>query len=52
MRQARKRADEREHYGYYHCIARVVDRKFLFGDEEKEHLVRLMKRYAAICGVE
>jgi hypothetical protein len=53
MRQARKLADEREDYGYYHCIARVVNQQFLFGDEKKEHLVRLMKGYAALfCGVE
>ena len=52
MRQARKRADERDEDEYYHWIARVLDRQFLFGDEEKEHLVRSMKRYTAFFGVE
>jgi REP element-mobilizing transposase RayT len=28
-----------------------VDRQFLFGGTEKEHLVKLMKRYADFCGV-
>jgi hypothetical protein len=46
MRHPRRKADQRDEYGYYHCVARVVDRQFLFGETEKEHLVKLMKRYA------
>ena len=37
--------------GYYHCISRVVNREFVLQEEEKEHLVRLMRRYEAFCGV-
>jgi hypothetical protein len=40
----RRKADQRDEFGYYHCVARVVDRQFLFGETEKEHLVKLMKR--------
>ena len=36
---------------YYHCVSRVVDRRFIFGDEEREHFVRLMRLYEAFCGV-
>ena len=37
--------------GYYHCISRVINRAFALGEEEKEHLVKLMRRYEAFCGV-
>ena len=32
--------------GVYHIVSRATNREFIFGDDEKEHLVRLMKRYA------
>lgn len=35
----------------YHCLSRVVDRQMLFGEEEKEHFVSLMRAYARFCGV-
>ena len=35
----------------YHVISRVVDRQFLFGGEEKEHFVRLMRLYERFCGL-
>ena len=37
--------------GYYHCISRVVDRRFIFEDHEKEHFVRLLREYERFCRV-
>ena len=50
MRTARAK-HERGTVGYYHCISRVVDRQFVLGEEEREQLVTLMRRYEAFCGV-
>ncbi len=36
---------------YYHCISRVVNREFVFGEVEKEQFVRLMREYEQFCGV-
>jgi len=36
---------------YYHCISRVVDRQFIFGDEEKEQFVSYLHEYAKFCGI-
>ncbi|NIP96204.1 MAG: chemotaxis protein CheW [Akkermansiaceae bacterium] len=35
----------------YHCISRVVDRQFFFGDVEKEQFVRYMRIYERFCQV-
>ena len=51
MRMARWKADENVEIAHYHCISRVVDRRFALGDEEKEHFLRLMRGYEAFCGV-
>lgn len=48
MRQARIRG---EGLSYYHCLSRVVDRRFLFGDEEREFLVILMRKLEAFLGL-
>ena len=37
--------------GFYHCISRVVDRRFIFEEEEKEHFVALMRECEAFCEV-
>ena len=37
--------------GFYHCMSRVVDRRFILGPAEKEEFVRLMREYEAFCGV-
>jgi REP element-mobilizing transposase RayT len=37
--------------GYYHCLSRVVNREFVLKKEEKEQLVKWMRRYEAFCGV-
>jgi putative transposase len=51
MRMARWKADKNEPVAHYHCISRVVERRFAFGEDEKEHFVRLMRGYEAFCGV-
>ena len=40
-----------EQSSIYHCVSRVVNRDFVFGDEEREMFVLLMRRYEAFCGV-
>ena len=35
----------------YHCVSRVVDRRFIFGREEKDVFVKMMREYEAFCGV-
>ncbi len=51
MRQARMKVPESYPVGYYHCISRIVDRQFLFGDTEREQFVDFMREYEAFCGV-
>ncbi len=48
MRQARLKL---EGCGYYHCISRVVDRRFIFEANEKEQFVHWMTAYAGFCGL-
>ena len=36
----------------YHCISRVVDRRFIFGDVEKEMFVQFLREYEQFCGVQ
>ncbi|MDF2378520.1 MAG: transposase [Verrucomicrobiales bacterium] len=36
---------------YYHCISRVVDRRFIFQETEKEHFVALMRKLEAFHGM-
>ena len=38
--------------GLYHVVSRVVWREFAFGDEEKEYLRSLFRRYEKFCGVQ
>ena len=35
----------------YHCVSRVVWRELALGEAEKEHFVRLMRRWEAFCQV-
>jgi putative transposase len=34
----------------YHCVSRVVDRRFVLGDEEREHFRMLMRMYETFSG--
>ena len=36
---------------YYHCISRVVERRFALGELEREHFIGLMRGCEAFCGV-
>ena len=44
-------AGEERRSALYHCVSRVVDRKFIFGDDEREEFVSIMRNYEAFCGV-
>ena len=35
----------------YHCVSRVVDRRFVLGDEEREQFVAYMRVYERFCGL-
>ena len=35
----------------YHCISRVVDRRFILGDAEREQFVTFLRAYEAFCQV-
>jgi REP element-mobilizing transposase RayT len=37
--------------GFYHCVSRVVDRRRVFKETEKEHFVALMRECEAFCEV-
>ncbi len=39
------------HYTCYHCISRFVERRFAFGEAEREHFRRLLRRVEAFSGV-
>ena len=51
MRQARLKARTDQPVAYYHCLSRVVDRRFLFGDQEREKFLHYLRLYAQFCGV-
>lgn len=40
-----------EGLGYYHCMSRVVDRRMILGDVEREKFRDLMRGAEAFCGV-
>lgn len=37
---------------YYHCVSRVVDRRFILGKLEKEQFRKMMRAVERFCGVE
>lgn len=51
MRTARLKVPVDWPVGYYHCLSRVVDRRFIFDVEEKEQFVALMREYEEFCEV-
>jgi len=51
MRQARVKALPDTPLAFYHCISRVVDRRFVLGDEEKSEFLRWMRFYERFCEV-
>ncbi len=36
---------------YYHCMSRVIERRFIFEEEEKEYFVQIMRRLAKFSGI-
>jgi len=38
--------------GYYHCVSRVVDRRFVIDTDEKRHFRKWMRKLETFCGVE
>lgn len=51
MRRARLKVPEDAVVGYYHCVSRVVDRRFIFEEVEKEHFVSLLRECEVFCEV-
>ena len=51
MRTARLKVPEDREEGFYHCMSRVVDRRFILEEKEKEHFVGLMRECEAFCEV-
>jgi len=52
MRSRRVLAEEGSPGACYHCVTRVVDRRFALGDPEKEKFVKILRAYEEFCGVE
>ena len=51
MRQARLKVPADQPAGFYHCISRVVDRRFALDDPVKERFVSLLRECEAFCEV-
>lgn len=51
MRQSRLKAPDDWAHAYYHCVSRVVDRRFALGDEEKQQFLHFMRLYEKFCQV-
>ena len=51
MRQARLKAATDDPVGFYHCFSRVVDRRFILGDLEKERFTAFLHHYAELCDI-
>jgi len=51
MRMARLKVPSDRPVGFYHCLSRVVDRRFVFDEVEKERFVALMRECERFCRV-
>ena len=51
MRRARLKGEPEAEVAYYHCVSRIVDRRFVLEAREKETFVRMMRGYESYCGV-
>jgi putative transposase len=49
MRTARIKGEDG---AFYHCMSRVLERRFLLGDGEKEKFLKLMRSCEGFCGVQ
>jgi REP element-mobilizing transposase RayT len=52
MRRGRLKVGADRPVGFYHCISRVVDRRFIFEESEKEHFRTLMRECEGFCEVQ
>ncbi|MCB1086627.1 MAG: transposase [Verrucomicrobiae bacterium] len=50
MRQARLLQEHGD--AFYHCMSRVVDKRFIFKDKEKNYFRKWMRKLEIFCGVE
>ncbi|MCB1236753.1 MAG: transposase, partial [Verrucomicrobiae bacterium] len=50
MRKARLIREEGD--AFYHCMSRVVDKRFIFNAKEKNYFRKWMRKLEAFCGVE
>lgn len=51
VRQRRRKIPSHEDAAVYHCLSRVVDKRFIFGRAEKEQFVSFLREYEEFCGV-
>jgi REP element-mobilizing transposase RayT len=51
MRTARAFPADGSQVGFFHCLSRVVDRRFIFGDPEKETFRRILRQCEAFYGL-
>ena len=51
MRQRRLKAPTSFPVAHDHCMSRVVNRDFVFGPQEREHFVHLLRKNERFCGV-
>lgn len=49
MRKSRIKA---EGAAYYHCMSRVIEKRHIFGNVEKEKFVKLMRDLSDFCGIQ
>ena len=52
MRQTRMKIPSGEDRAVYHCLSRIVDRRFIFEEVEKETFVQFLREYEQFCGVQ
>jgi hypothetical protein len=51
MRTARAFPVEGSQVGFFHCLSRVVDRRFILGDPEKEAFRRILRQCETFYGL-
>jgi len=46
-----KRLTDKDGLNYYHCLSRVIEKRFIFDEKEREHFRKLMRKQEAFSGV-
>ena len=52
MRQSRMKVSSTTDAAVYHCLSRVVDRRFILQEAEKEMFLQFLREYEQFCGVQ